>query len=277
MSGTSADEYHPGLEGVIASETAIANIEGKDGAGGLEYRGYRIEDLAGHVSYEQTAFLLLHGDLPNRDQLGEFDARLRRSRLRANPLPVNIFAWAVIAGALSIVAQAGWWMLVSRFENVSGSVLPDLSQYPWLTTTLAVVMGSIVSPILEQAGFWGYCQSMLERKFQVGLPTQPQSVGTGLCHRTDATGTRCCHISQCCTIASTSGIPACTRLTADTRTAPGSARCACIDSSTPWCGYGRSKSEPLRSTATRLRATSPDFAPRVRAFRVALSSCCEVQ
>ncbi|MGP0066614.1 MAG: citrate/2-methylcitrate synthase [Isosphaeraceae bacterium] len=80
MSGTSVDEYHPGLEGVIASETAIANIEGKDGAGGLEYRGYRIEDLAGHVSYEETAFLLLHGDLPNRDQLREFDARLRASR-----------------------------------------------------------------------------------------------------------------------------------------------------------------------------------------------------
>ena len=66
MSGVSAEDYSPGLEGVIASETAIANIEGKDGAGGLEYRGYRIEDLAGHVSYEETAFLLLHGDLPNR-------------------------------------------------------------------------------------------------------------------------------------------------------------------------------------------------------------------
>ena len=49
---------------MIASETAIANIEGKKGAGGLEYRGYRIEDLAGAVSYEETAFLLLHGDLP---------------------------------------------------------------------------------------------------------------------------------------------------------------------------------------------------------------------
>ena len=68
MSGvSSSEEYHPGLEGVIASETAIANIEGTDGAGGLEYRGYRIEDLAGHVSYEETAFLLLHGDLPNRE------------------------------------------------------------------------------------------------------------------------------------------------------------------------------------------------------------------
>ena len=78
MSGVSTEEYHPGLEGVIASETAIANIEGTDGAGGLEYRGYRIEDLAGQVSYEETAFLLLHGDLPTRDQFREFDARLRR-------------------------------------------------------------------------------------------------------------------------------------------------------------------------------------------------------
>ena len=66
MSGAVDGRVSPGLEGVIASETAIANIEGKDGAGGLEYRGYRIEDLAGHVSYEETAFLLLHGDLPNR-------------------------------------------------------------------------------------------------------------------------------------------------------------------------------------------------------------------
>ncbi len=77
MSGAATEQYSPGLEGVIASETAIANIEGKDGAGGLEYRGYRIEDLAGHVSYEETAFLLLHGDLPNAAQLREFDGRLR--------------------------------------------------------------------------------------------------------------------------------------------------------------------------------------------------------
>ena len=91
MSGASAEQYSPGLEGVIASETAIANIEGKDGAGGLEYRGYRIEDLAGHVSYEETAFLLLHGDLPNRAQLREFDARLRAARSIPAPL-IELFA-----------------------------------------------------------------------------------------------------------------------------------------------------------------------------------------
>ena len=88
---SAADEYKPGLEGVIANETAIANVEGQEGAGGLEYRGYRIEDLAGRVSYEETAFLLLHGDLPTAGQLREFDARLRAARSIPEPL-VDLYA-----------------------------------------------------------------------------------------------------------------------------------------------------------------------------------------
>ncbi len=89
----------------------------------------------------------------------------RRLRLRANALPGDVFAWTLLAGALSIVALAGWWLLVSRLARISGGVLPDMSKYPWLTTVLAVAMGSLISPILEQAGFWGYCQAMLEREF----------------------------------------------------------------------------------------------------------------
>jgi citrate synthase len=80
MSNASDDRYTPGLEGVIANETAIASVEGKGGAGGLEYRGYRIEDLAGEVSFAEIAFLLLHGDLPNTSQLREFDDRIRALR-----------------------------------------------------------------------------------------------------------------------------------------------------------------------------------------------------
>src|SRR5436190_19263103 len=80
MSQLEQEEYHPGLEGVIACETAISNIQGRDGTGVLEYRDYRIEDLATHASFEETAFLLLHGDLPNRAQFQDFEARLRRAR-----------------------------------------------------------------------------------------------------------------------------------------------------------------------------------------------------
>jgi 2-methylcitrate synthase/citrate synthase II len=72
--------FYPGLEGVISNETAITNLEGRKGDGDLEYRGYRIEDLADHVSFEEAAYLLLHGELPNVSQLADFDSRLRSQR-----------------------------------------------------------------------------------------------------------------------------------------------------------------------------------------------------
>ena len=63
--------YNPGLEGVIAGETAVSTI-----AGGLLYRGYAIEDLASHASFEEVAFLLLHEKLPTGEDLADFRTRL---------------------------------------------------------------------------------------------------------------------------------------------------------------------------------------------------------
>src|SRR5271169_4136721 len=40
-----------------------------------------------------------------------------------------------------------------------------MSSYPRLTTALMIAMGSLLGPLLEQAGFWGYCQAMLEQEF----------------------------------------------------------------------------------------------------------------
>ncbi|MEC7501188.1 MAG: citrate/2-methylcitrate synthase [Planctomycetota bacterium] len=65
--------YHPGLEGVIAGETAISTIAG---GSGLRYRGYAIEDLASEASFEEVAYLLLHGDLPTAEALHDFCQRL---------------------------------------------------------------------------------------------------------------------------------------------------------------------------------------------------------
>ncbi len=63
--------YSPGLEGVIAGETSVSTIEG-----GLLYRGYRVEELAEHGSFEETAYLLLHGELPTAEELTHFQERL---------------------------------------------------------------------------------------------------------------------------------------------------------------------------------------------------------
>jgi 2-methylcitrate synthase len=67
-----------GLRGQSAGSTAICTV-GKSGVG-LTYRGYAIEDLAEHATFEEIAFLLLEGDLPNQEQLAEFKKRLRAYR-----------------------------------------------------------------------------------------------------------------------------------------------------------------------------------------------------
>ena len=63
--------YRPGLENIIAGETAISTI-----AGGLSYRGYSIEDLAENASFEEVAHLILHAELPTAPQLDDFRKRL---------------------------------------------------------------------------------------------------------------------------------------------------------------------------------------------------------
>ena len=63
-----------GLAGVSAGETAIATV-GKEGSG-LNYRGYSIHDLAEKAVFEEVAFLLLHGHLPNAAELESFRGRL---------------------------------------------------------------------------------------------------------------------------------------------------------------------------------------------------------
>ena len=75
-----------GLEGVVAGHTALSTV-GKEGAG-LTYAGYAIEDLADHATFEEVAWLLFHGDLPNREQLDGFSSRLRRQRSLPDGLKV---------------------------------------------------------------------------------------------------------------------------------------------------------------------------------------------
>jgi 2-methylcitrate synthase len=73
--------YSPGLEGVVAGERAVSTIEG-----GLRYRGYPVGELAANASFDEVAFLLLHGELPNRFQLASFQRRVSAARGLPHPL-----------------------------------------------------------------------------------------------------------------------------------------------------------------------------------------------
>jgi 2-methylcitrate synthase len=73
-----------GLRGQTAGTTAISTV-GKEGVG-LTYRGYAIEDLAENAGFDEVAYLMLEGELPDKGQLEDFEKRLRGSRGLPAPL-----------------------------------------------------------------------------------------------------------------------------------------------------------------------------------------------
>src|SRR5437588_6068467 len=68
-----------GLEGIVAATTALSKVEGATGR--LLYRGYDIHDLARTTSFEEVAYLLWFGHLPNASELAHLQARLADERV----------------------------------------------------------------------------------------------------------------------------------------------------------------------------------------------------
>jgi citrate synthase len=103
----SDESYYPGLEGVIAGETAIATVEG-----GLLYRGYPIEQLASEATFLEVAYLLLHCEFPNQEVLADFQSILAESaevdptimRLLAD-IPLNVGGMDVLRTGISALAH----------------------------------------------------------------------------------------------------------------------------------------------------------------------------
>jgi citrate synthase len=73
-----------GLEGVVAAETQLCDLDGTNGR--LAYRGYDIDDLARKATFEEVAYLLWMGELPNKSQLDRFMAELAAAR----PIPGDL-------------------------------------------------------------------------------------------------------------------------------------------------------------------------------------------
>ena len=67
-----------GLRGQVAGKTALSTV-GKSGSG-LTYRGYDVKDLAQNCQFEEVAYLILKGKLPNQSELDAYKTKLRGMR-----------------------------------------------------------------------------------------------------------------------------------------------------------------------------------------------------
>src|SRR5581483_853171 len=73
-----SDPATSGLEGVVVARTELSDVKGLEGK--LTIRGYNIEEVAGHASFEEMAHLLWHGALPSASELAQLRQRLAAQR-----------------------------------------------------------------------------------------------------------------------------------------------------------------------------------------------------
>jgi citrate synthase len=102
-----SSSYVPGLEGIVAAQTAISMVDGANGR--LVYRGYVIADLAEEMSFEEVAYLLWNGRLPTRAELDALSLELGGSRTLTpaaaatlNALPLDTDPMDVLRSVVSV-------------------------------------------------------------------------------------------------------------------------------------------------------------------------------
>jgi citrate synthase len=98
------DTRNIGLRNIEVADTKICSIDGENGK--LIYRGYDILDLANHSTYEETAFLLLFGELPSLEELNEFNNKLIKLRKIPESLIKNMKNKPVNAHPMDILQSS---------------------------------------------------------------------------------------------------------------------------------------------------------------------------
>src|SRR5207248_2063213 len=117
------------LEGVVATSTRLSHVDGE--AGRLTIAGYAVEDLAPHARFEEVAYLLLHGRLPESSELVRFTQDLagRRALPRAG-LDVLREAAAAQAPPMDMLRMATALLSLDRQENPLDDALTAIASFP---------------------------------------------------------------------------------------------------------------------------------------------------
>jgi citrate synthase len=118
-----------GLEGVVAASTRLSHVDGE--AGRLILAGYAVEDLAPHASFEEVAYLFVHGRLPEPSECAAFtqDLAARRALPRA-AIEVLREAAAVQAPPMDALRMAAPILSLGREDSPQDDALTAIASFP---------------------------------------------------------------------------------------------------------------------------------------------------
>lgn len=107
MSNTET-KIHKGLSGVVVDTTAVSKVVPETNS--LTYRGYAVQDLCAHRSFEDVVYLLWYGELPDRQQSVDFSRRERAARRADRTLLELVDAIPRTAHPMDVVRTAVSWL-----------------------------------------------------------------------------------------------------------------------------------------------------------------------
>jgi 2-methylcitrate synthase/citrate synthase II len=151
-----ASAYSPGLDGVLAGETALCHVD--EGEGGLRYRGYAVSDLADKARFEEVAYLLLLGKLPPRRELEGFSAQLAASCILPGPVeaflgvaPPAAHPMDILRTSVSLLGMTDPDSSDSSHDANVRKAIRLMAQIPLIVAT-AYRLANGKSPVEPQAG-----------------------------------------------------------------------------------------------------------------------------
>ena len=178
LAATGDVAYDPGFVNTASCSSAITFIDGEKGI--LRYRGYPIEQLAERSTYLETAFLLIHGDLPTRDELSEFEGWIGKHTILHEDLkrffqgfPSDAHPMPVLSSAVSAISTF-YQDSLDPFdpEQVEVSTIRLLAKLP--TIAAYAHRTSLGQPLLYPDNSLNLVENFLRMTF--GWPAEPYEV-----------------------------------------------------------------------------------------------------
>ena len=174
LKDTGATTFDIGFANTAPCKSAITYIDGD--AGVLRYRGYPIEQLAEKSTYMEVAYLVLYGELPTREQLENFEERIKRASLldermrdlfrcfprRSHPMPV------LAAGIMAVSTFNSDSTSVSDEKQIETATINLLGKCP--TFAAYGYKNSLGQPLLYPKNELSYIENFMRLSF--GLPTE---------------------------------------------------------------------------------------------------------
>jgi citrate synthase len=170
--------YDPGFVATGSCESDITFIDGEKGV--LMYRGYSVEELAAKSSFMEVSYLLLHGELPNAEQLADFDTTIRRHTMLNEGMLSFFKGFRYDAHPMAMLSAVVGSMSAYYHDEMDASnpVHRDIFAHRILAKfpTIAAAAYKLNSgqPFVYPRNDLNYCQNLLHMLFAV--PAEPYEI-----------------------------------------------------------------------------------------------------